>query len=229
MINIILKNGKEYYFQTYFKNDVMRKSIFSILLVVLPLIAAAQLTEIDEIAPFSEELAAVRKGNQWGFIDKEGTLVIDFRDDLVWNAAADTSANGIKAIRQPSFHDGRCLVKKIIEEIPVYGFMDTTGKIVIEHKFLNVSPFNEGYITGIIYEKVFVGKNEVKLDVYKHKFHEVVMDASGEIQEYLVKPENIQMRKSRYQLPWLRTRLISKNLIVIRGNDNQLEIRKLDL
>lgn len=203
--------------------------MYSFLLVFLPLIAAAQLTEIDEIGPFSEELAAVRKGNQWGFIDKEGTLVIDFRDDLVWNTAADTSAHGINSIRQPSFHDGRCLVKKIIEEIPVYGFMDTTGKIVIEHKFLNVSHFNDGYTIGIIYEKVFVGKNEIKLDVYKHKFHEVVMDASGEIQEYLVKPENIQMRKSRYQLPRLHTRLISKNLIVIRGNDNQLEIRKLNL
>ncbi len=207
----------------------MRKSILLILLAFLSLTAVAQLSEIDEIAPFSEELAAVRKGNQWGFIDKEGNLVIDFRDDLVWNENADAAAYGIKSIRRPSFHNGRCLVKKIIEEIPVYGFIDTTGKIAIEHKFLNVTPFNEGYTTGIIYEKVFLGKNEIKLDVFKHKFHEVVMDTSGKIQEYLIKPENIQMRKSRYQLPWLRTKLLSKNLIAIRGNNNRLEIRKLDL
>lgn len=207
----------------------MRKNICSFLLVFLPLITLAQLTGIDEIAPFNEELAAVRQGNQWGFIDKEGTLVIDFRDDLVWNAGKEASAFGIAGIRQPSFHDGRCLVKKVIEEIPVYGFIDTTGKLVIEHTFLNVSPFNDGYTTGIVYEKVFVGKNEIKLDMYKHKFHEVVMDTSGKIHEYLVQPENIQMRKSRYELPWLRTKLISKNLIAIRGNDNKLEIRKLDL
>ena len=206
----------------------MRRSMFIFLLIFLPLITIAQLTEIDEIAPFSEELAAVRKGNQWGFMNKEGTLVIGFRDDLVWNATADTLAYGIKGIRQPSFHNGRCIVKKIIEEVPVYGFIDTTGKIVIEHKFLNVSPFKNGYTTGIIYEKVFVGKNEIKLDVYKHKFHEVVMNASGDVKEYLLQPENIQMRKSRYKLPWLRSKLIAKNLITIRGNDNRLEIRKLE-
>jgi len=54
------------------------------------------------------------------------------------------------------------------------------------------------------------------------------MDASGEIQEYLVKPENIQMRKSRHELPRLCTKLLSKNLIAIRGTHNRLEIGKLD-
>ena len=48
---------------------------------------------------------------------------------------------------------------------------------------MNVSHFKEGYIIGIIYEKILLGQNEIKLDVYKHKFHEVVMDASGEIQD----------------------------------------------
>ena len=229
MTNIILKNELEYYFQVHFKNSVMKKIIWNILLAFFPLIGIAQLSEIDEIAPFSEELAAVRKGNQWAFMNMEGTLVIDFRNDLVWNKNADTSAYGIKGIRQPSFQNGRCLVKKIIEEIPVYGFIDTSGKLVIEHQFLNVNPFDDGYTTGIMYEKVFQGKNEIKLDVYKYKFHEVVMDTSGKIHEYLLQPENIQMRKSRYELPWLRSKLIAKNLIAIRGNDNQLEIRKLDL
>lgn len=120
-------------------------------------------------------------------------------------------------------------MKKEIEEIPVYGFIDTNGELVVPHKFLNVSPFNDGYTTGIIYEKVLQGRNEIKMEVYKYKFHEVVMDTSGKIHEYLVKPENIQMRKSRYELPWLRTKMLSKRLIAVRGNDNLLEIRKLDL
>lgn len=207
----------------------MRKSIILILLVFFPLFVVAQITQLDEIAPFSDGLAAVRKGNQWGFIDKEGKLVIDFRNDLVWNADADTSAYGIEGIRQPSFQNGRCLVKKVIEEIPVYGFIDTTGELVVAHKFLNVSPFKDGFTTGIIYEKVLQGRNEIKLEVYKYKFHEVVIDISGKIHEYLLKPENIQMRKSRYELPWLRTKLLSNSLIAIRGNDNRLEIRKLNL
>jgi len=82
-------------------------------------------------------------------------LFIAFRKDLVWNAAADTSAYGIKSIRQPNSRNGRCLVQKTIEEILVYGFVDTTGKLVIEHKFLNVSHFKEDYTIGIICEKVF--------------------------------------------------------------------------
>lgn len=199
-------------------------------ILIFPLLTVSQtLTEIDEIAPFSEGLAAVRKGTQWGFINNEGTLVIDFRDDLVWNKDTDTSKSGIKAIHYPSFKDGRCIVKKLEDEIPIYGFMDTKGKIVIEPQFLNVYPFDQGYTTGIIYEKVLRGENEFKLKIYDYKFHEVIMDTSGKILEYLAKPDNIQMTKRRYKLPWLRTKLISKNLVAIRTKDNRLEIRKLNL
>lgn len=229
MTNIILKKEGTAYFRNPNKFNIMGKIIVLILLTTFPLITASQISQVDEIAPFSEGLAGVRKGNQWGFIDQEGTLVIDFRDDLVWNENADNATSGVKAIRRPSFKNGRCLVKKEIEEIPVYGFIDTNGELVVPHKFLNVSPFNDGYTTGIIYEKVLQGRNEIKMEVYKYKFHEVIMDTSGKIHEYLVKPENIQMRKSRYELPWLRTKMLSKRLIAVRGNDNLLEIRKLDL
>ncbi len=70
-----------------------------------------------------------------GFIDKEGALFICFRKDLVWNAAADTSAYGIKDIRESSFRNGRCLVQKTIVEIPVYGFIDTTGSLLSNLSF----------------------------------------------------------------------------------------------
>lgn len=33
----------------------------------------------DDVKPYSENLAAVRMGDNWGFIDKSGQLVIDFR------------------------------------------------------------------------------------------------------------------------------------------------------
>ena len=67
----------------------MKQLITLCTLLVLPFILFAQeLTGIDEIAPFSEGLAAIRKGNEWGFINKEGQLVIEFRDDLVWNFSA---------------------------------------------------------------------------------------------------------------------------------------------
>ena len=40
--------------------------------------AAQDLKGIDEIAPFSEGLAAVRQGWKWGFINEESMLVINF-------------------------------------------------------------------------------------------------------------------------------------------------------
>ena len=137
----------------------MKKHIIFAMLAMFPLFGSSQqLSELDEIAPFSEALAAVRRGGEWGFINEQGTLVIDFRDDLVWNAGADTSELGIAGIASPTFRGGRCLVKKTLDGIPLYGFIDTEGKLVIEHQFLNVTPFSDGYATGIIFEKVFRGK-----------------------------------------------------------------------
>jgi len=96
-------------------------------LIILPfLLFAQELTGIDEIAPFSEGLAAIRKGNEWGFINKEGQLVIDFRDDFVWNNLPNTSVNDVNAIRFPQFKNGRCMIKKLMEEeeIMTYGFIN---------------------------------------------------------------------------------------------------------
>ena len=76
---------------------------------------------IDEIAPFSEGLAAVRQGNQWGFINEEGTMVIDFRSDIYWNRDADTSKEDISGVQYPMFNEGRCLITKIVEDgVAVY-------------------------------------------------------------------------------------------------------------
>lgn len=208
----------------------MKKNILLALLVFCPLLGTSQALEgIDEITPFHEEMAAIRKGDQWGFINQEGVLVIEFRNDLVWDKNADTLKSGIDGIRFPSFHNGKCLVSKLIDEIRVYGFIDTKGKLVIEHQFLNVSSFNNGYIIGIIYEKIFIGKNEIKLDVYKHKFHEVLMDSSGEIIEFLSSRDNIQMTKKRYIRPSINAKFLSQNLIALRTKDRNWEIRKLDL
>lgn len=41
-----------------------------------------KIKELDEVGPFSEGLAAVRKDGKWGFIDQEGNLVIDL--EVVW-------------------------------------------------------------------------------------------------------------------------------------------------
>jgi hypothetical protein len=85
------------------------KNIIALLLLflIIPITASSQTetTVYDEIAPFSEGLAAVRVGNQWGFINEDAKLVIDFRDDLVWNKEADTSIPGVLGIRYQIFNN----------------------------------------------------------------------------------------------------------------------------
>lgn len=205
------------------------KTLVTVLVFFLTTTLTAQLPKaLDEVAPFSEGLAGIRKGNQWAFIDDLGTIVIDFRADIYWNPSANDSSEGVKAVRYPKFSDNRCIVRKYVDEIPVYGFIDTKGKLVIEHQFLNVNPFKNGVTTGIIHEKIFRGQNEFKLNIYEDKFHEVLMDTSGEVLEFFGRRYNIQLRKSRYKLPRIGSRILNDKLVAVRV-ENNWEIRKLNL
>jgi len=201
-------------------------------LILLPFIFFAQeLAGIDEIAPFSEGLAAIRKGNEWGFINKEGQLVIEFRDDLVWNNSANTSINDVSGIRFPQFKNGRCMIKNIMEEegIPTYGFINTEGKVIIEAEYLNLTEFNEGYAVGILVSKDFRGKNNFQLNIYDYKFSEVLLDTAGDIMLLINKRDGISMSVRRYELPELRAKFLSVNTLAVKSPINKWEIRKLEL
>jgi hypothetical protein len=198
-------------------------------LIIVPFFGNSQIIEnIDEIAPFSEGLAAVRKGTQWGFINEEGSLAIDFRNDLHWNKEAVTSKKDISGIRYPMFKEGRCLITKKVEDgVAVYGFIDKKGNTVIEPQFLNVYPFENGYTTGVLFEKTLKGENEFKLKIYDFKFFDVLLNTSGEIVEYYDRRYGIQMTKRRYQLPEIGAKRLADGLIALYGKDKGWEIRKL--
>ena len=183
---------------------------------------------LDEVAPFHEGLAAIRVGDEWAFIDDLGNLIIDFRDDIHWNRGAKASDDGVMAVNYPRFSDGRCMVKKEIDGITYYGFIDTKGKLIIEHDFLNVRPFENGYTTGIWFEKVFRGQNEFKLNIYEFKFYEVLMDVDGNILDFMNRRYNIQLKKSRYKLPKIESKLLNSNLITFK-KDGAWELKKLEL
>lgn len=184
--------------------------------------------DLDFVAPFSEGLAAVKKGNEWAFIDDVGNTVINFRNDFYWNQDASTPYDDVRTVHYPKFSDGRCIVQKMVDEIPVFGFIDTHGKMVIEPQFLNVRPFENGMTTGIIFEKVLRGKNEFNLDIYEYKFHEVLMDVDGNILEFLNRRYNIQMTKKRYKIPPIWSKVLNNKLIAVKLDDNW-EIKKLEL
>jgi hypothetical protein len=188
------------------------------------------LKDLDEVTPFSEGLAAVRVGNQWGFINEAGDLVIDFRDDLVWNKFADKERKGIEGVRYPRFRDGLCMIREMLEEeeIYVYGFIDKTGTVKIKPEYLNVTEFNQGYALGILMTKTFRGKNNFQLNIYDYKFSEVILDQKGDIMRLLAKRDNILMSKRRYELPELHAKMLSKNLAAVKKGDNW-ELVKLEL
>ena len=209
----------------------MKNVLLVFLLIISPMVLAQELDAVDEIAPFSEGLAAVRVGEQWGFIDKDGKLVIDFRDDLVWNKEADRNASDISGIAYPKFKDGRCMIKDVLEEegIIVYGFIDTKGETVITPEYLNVTEFNENYAMGILLTKTFRGQNRFQLNIYDYKFSEVILDTSGDIMLLVTQRQNILMDKRRYELPKLTAKYLSKSLMAVKTDKNTWELRKINL
>ena len=205
------------------------KRVFVLMAIVLCTGVTAQLPEsLDEVTPFHEGLAAIRQGNAWAFIDDLGNIIIDFRNDLHWTGKEVDSDNGIMAIAYPRFSNGRCMVKKEVDDIPRFGFINTEGELVVQHEFLNVRPFKDGYTTGIIFEKILRGQNEFKLNIYEYKFHEVLMDIDGNIIKFLNRRYNIQMKKSRYSLPKIQSKLVGPKLIAVKKEGNW-ELQRLQL
>ncbi|MGW9685772.1 WG repeat-containing protein [Flagellimonas sp. 2504JD1-5] len=191
--------------------------------------AQEKLEGLNQITEYKEGLAAVRKGNQWGFINKKGELAIDFRNDLVWNKDAKPANQGLLGIRYPSFENGMCPVQQLEDGIPIYGFINTHGKLVVDYQFLNVSSFKDGYATGVYFDKVLRGTNEFKLKIYDFKFHDVLIDSKGKIVEFFDRRYNIQMTKKRYKMPALRVKYLSKDMVAIFVEGKGWEIRKVVL
>lgn len=185
---------------------------------------------LDEVAPFSEGFAAVRKGNQWGFIDQTGKLVIDFRNDLVWDENSDAARKDIRGIRYPQFKNGLCPIQKVEEEgIPFYGFMDTQGQIAIQPEYLNIAHFDEDKTVGIYCKRTFRGKNNFQLNIYEYTFTEVVVNTKGEMVWPIRDRDSILMTTRRYEIPELRASLVSKDLLAVKGDNNRWEIRRMNL
>lgn len=115
------------------------------------------------------------------------------------------------------------------EDVPVFGFIDAQGKVVLEPQLLNVYPFKDGYTTAVLFEKAMKGKNEFNLNIYEFKFHDVMLDTSGEILEFFNRRYNIQMTKKRYERPTIGAKRLSDGLIAVHTQDQGWEIRKITL
>jgi hypothetical protein len=193
------------------------------LFTLIPIVLCSQtLSGIDYISPFHDNLAAVKKGTAWGFMDRDGNLVIDFRNDLV--------VRDMGAMDYPVFNSGRCLIKEMREGIAYFGYINKDGITVLEPQFLNATDFNDGLAIILKLYKNVLGQNDV-LDksMITYDYMELAIDPKGEIIHYISeKPTHITLARDFMNgPPEIRSKFLTQSLLAIRNSDNTWSIKKV--
>jgi hypothetical protein len=198
-----------------------RTLILVVALYIIPFFGISQTIEnLDFISPFEENLAAVKKGNQWGFINKEGALVINFRTDLV--------KTRIRNEEYPVFNNGRCIILKKQNDISYFGYIDTFGKTVIKPTFLNATNFHNNSAIVLKLNKEKAGYNNILgKDIVYYTYIEVIINANGEIKENLTAPINVILSKEKLKIPpKITSKFLSEKLISVKNKKGRWTIKK---
>jgi hypothetical protein len=194
-----------------------------IILLIIPIFVCSQTTEeLDFIGPFNDGLVAVKKGDSWGFINDKGNIVIAFRNDLVL-----TETDGFK---YPIFKNNRCLITQKKADISYFGYIDKTGKTVIEPQFLNATNFNNNYALALELRAENIGKNELlDKNIVYYKYFEVTIDTEGNIKDYLnPKGVNIALNKRGLKPPKINSRFISNDLLTTMNENKKWIIKTIN-
>jgi hypothetical protein len=201
----------------------MKKLIVLFAVLLIPIFGFTQTIEnIDYISPFNADLAAIKKDNQWAFINKEGTIVIDFRKDVVETKTEVGS--------YPVFNNERCLIQQQKDGINYYGFIDTSGKTVIEPQFLNATTFSNNYAIALELVKVDLGKNNLlNKNIVEYKYFQVVIDSSGKILTYLTEAIPVELSATNLKkAPAITSQFLSEKLVAVMTKNKQWNIKKID-
>lgn len=203
----------------------MKKAAFLfLLLLVCPFMGLTQAVgEVDYISPFNEGVAAIKKGDQWAFINIDGDIVVNFRNDLI-SVKTDKGT-------YPVFNDGRCLFKEQREGITYYGYIDKTGNPAIAAQFLNAKHFDNEYAVALqLVEKTRGNNNVLRKPVVTHVYFEVVIDTNGEILHYLTfEPKHITLDKNFLKQPIkITSRILSDKTFATFTKNKKWVIKKLD-
>lgn len=202
----------------------MKNSIIIFIAVVLtPFFGISQTIEdLDYVSSFNNGVAAIKKNNQWAFINKAGDIVIDYRNDLVETEFVDGS--------YPIFQDGRCLIVTEKDGISYFGYINTLGKTVIKPRFLNATNFNNNLATALELDKEIIGRNPVlDKNIVYYKYYEVTINTDGIIKDYLTqKGVNIVLdKKFLRKPPKFAAKQISDNLVIIKNEKGKWAIKKI--
>lgn len=169
---------------------------------------------VDYVSPFLDEIAAVRQGDQWGFINSQGELLVDYRSDLV-------ASQQDGQMSYPVLVSGRALIKKEIKGIWHYGYIDEKGKQIIEPVYVNATDFTDGHAIVLKVSKQALGRNEVLgKDVISYSYNEVVINTQGEVVSFLLGPINLQYdQEFLKENPEIRSKFIQDRLVATQQED----------
>ncbi|MCL2290306.1 MAG: WG repeat-containing protein [Bacteroidetes bacterium] len=111
--------------------------------------------QFDYAGDFSDDIACVRKGKKWGYIDIQGNPVIDIKYEAIQNG----------------FTDGLAWVKLKNK----YGYVNNKGDQIIPLKYANAYPFSDGCAAVVVKEKnkflfgyINTAGNEIVEPIYEH-------------------------------------------------------------
>ena len=193
-----------------------------ILFILIPFLGFSQITDkLDYISPYNEGLSAVKKGNQWAFINLQGNIVIAFREDLVLTETDNK--------KYPIFINERCLVSEKKDGISYFGYIDTSGKTIIEPQFLNATNFDKKFAIVIKLYKEVLGKNNIlNKQTVRYESTEVLINKSGIIKYNLTDPKGLALSRNYISKPpKIFSKIIAENLFSTLGEDDKVIIKKI--
>jgi hypothetical protein len=196
------------------------KLILVFLFCIVDPASAQQLENIDKIGDFNDGLIAVSKDNSWGFIDLHGTLVIDFRKDVV--AAPE---------QYPLFSNGLCLIKEMRENVHYYGYINTKGETVIPTVYIVATAFKNGYARVIKHYKTDTnGTNVLGKDIVSYSYNELIITTENKMALHIRGPYNLLFYKLKLQqdIPTIHSKFISPHLIAVTEDNNRFSILKVE-
>ncbi len=209
----------------------MKKIVFLLGLFVLPFLVIAQsIKDVDIIAPLSDGFAAIKKNNQWAFMNAQGNIVMDFRDDLVANEKGSVEIDlGVASQIFPRMSEDRSIIKTLKGGIAYYGFINSLGKIAIPPIYLNVTNFKNGYALALQPNETVLGSNApLGKRVVSYEYDVVLIDLNGNVIKYLTGPFPITLSKERLKVaPPIYAKNISENLIAVRTPNGKWEVIKI--
>lgn len=175
---------------------------------------------LDQVGDYNEGLSAIKKGEQWAFMDEDANIIIDFRNDLASFKDEDDQTVS------PMFHNGRALIMKTVDNVKVYGYIDTSGKEVINCEFVNATSFSNGYAIVMIYYKEVVGKNKLLgKDVVSYLTEEFVIDINGKAMTPSLNKRIFAPQKMKSgEQPELSIKFIGERIIAVETENKKWDV-----